>query len=532
MCGLGRSPAVEAGSSDPTPLTFCPYPVLRPFAPPSALASRLEAGAGVLDDQFTPELVERRCRVSRGERRPPAAEPARRLEDACARGGSGRSADAALTSGTPDLAPRRRHGFRRPSRPCRPRPCDARPAGFRSSRCFVKRGQPRIPHLRPPLRRRRIQQDPQWTDSGETAAEIGIAGGGNGWNPLSSTRMLEPCLNILPEAERLLWDRLGEIPSGFVLYGGTALALRLGHRQSAGFEFFSSDPLDGRKLLRKIPYLGNPLRLHEGGNTLTCVLEGNLGVTFLGGLGISRIENPEPAKGPGIPVASVIDIAASKVRAVQARPAAKDYVDIDAILRRGISLDSVLGAARAVFGPSFSPLATLKALAFYGDGNLGTLPASVRSRLTRAVGTVDVERLPVFRPRKDSALQTKPVRDPAMDPDRPEQALLDAASRAVWFQPPEKTLEDPEFFLCHFMAHGGEADLPAVRRAFSDDDFRHALANAPPGTIDTKSWFYWHIALGITPVPKQKIRSFMTEEELAALAFPGFFYDLPDSVYG
>jgi hypothetical protein len=40
-------------------------------------------------------------------------------------------------------------------------------------------------------------------------------------------------MEILPPAQRL----------GFVLYGGTAIALRLGHRSSVDFDFFTADPL-------------------------------------------------------------------------------------------------------------------------------------------------------------------------------------------------------------------------------------------------------------------------------------------------
>ena len=52
--------------------------------------------------------------------------------------------------------------------------------------------------------------------------------------------MFEPRLDILPPAQRRLWNELGSTPPDFVLYGGTALALRLGHRQSEDFDFFSS----------------------------------------------------------------------------------------------------------------------------------------------------------------------------------------------------------------------------------------------------------------------------------------------------
>ena len=36
----------------------------------------------------------------------------------------------------------------------------------------------------------------------------------------------EPRLDILPERQRLLWPELDAVPPGFVLYGGTGLALQ------------------------------------------------------------------------------------------------------------------------------------------------------------------------------------------------------------------------------------------------------------------------------------------------------------------
>lgn len=39
-------------------------------------------------------------------------------------------------------------------------------------------------------------------------------------------------LEILPGLQREFWEEeAGKIPPGWVLYGGTAIALRLGHRQ-------------------------------------------------------------------------------------------------------------------------------------------------------------------------------------------------------------------------------------------------------------------------------------------------------------
>ncbi|MGE5056408.1 MAG: nucleotidyl transferase AbiEii/AbiGii toxin family protein [Acidobacteriota bacterium] len=49
-----------------------------------------------------------------------------------------------------------------------------------------------------------------------------------------------PKVEILPTAQRRLWDELKHTPKDFVLYGGTALALTLAHRTSEDLDFFSN----------------------------------------------------------------------------------------------------------------------------------------------------------------------------------------------------------------------------------------------------------------------------------------------------
>jgi hypothetical protein len=52
---------------------------------------------------------------------------------------------------------------------------------------------------------------------------------------------LEPKLGVLPPAQREIWTSLAPAARlNFVLYGGTAIALHLGHRESLDFDF--SDP--------------------------------------------------------------------------------------------------------------------------------------------------------------------------------------------------------------------------------------------------------------------------------------------------
>jgi len=50
-----------------------------------------------------------------------------------------------------------------------------------------------------------------------------------------SMHKFSPRLEVLPLSQRKLWSELSAVPKEFVLYGGTALALHLGHRDSIDF---------------------------------------------------------------------------------------------------------------------------------------------------------------------------------------------------------------------------------------------------------------------------------------------------------
>jgi hypothetical protein len=69
------------------------------------------------------------------------------------------------------------------------------------------------------------------------------------------TTNFTPRLDILPPPQRRLWDELAAVPTEFVLYGGTAIALHLGQRQSMGFDFFGDRPLDPALLAPAVPFL-------------------------------------------------------------------------------------------------------------------------------------------------------------------------------------------------------------------------------------------------------------------------------------
>ena len=207
-----------------------------------------------------------------------------------------------------------------------------------------------------------------------------------------------PRLDSLPTAQRRLWPELGATPEHFTLYGGTALALRLGHRISVDFDFFSTQPFDPDELAQSVPYLKGAERVQIAPNTLTCRVQRREPVLifFFGGLGLGLVAPPQRPRGSSLAVASLLDIAGTKVAVIQKRAEAKDYLDIDALLQHGLTLPTALAAGRVVCGRSFNPLISLKALSYFAD--VPHLPVAVGQRLLAAVTAVDPADLPTLVP--------------------------------------------------------------------------------------------------------------------------------------
>lgn len=208
-----------------------------------------------------------------------------------------------------------------------------------------------------------------------------------------------PNLDILPNAQRQLWPRLAELPKHFVLYGGTGLALQLGHRESVDFDFFSSRPLDPDRLHKGLDFLAGGEITDKERNTLTVKAPTSSGVvmlSFFGGLRLKCVEKPLVME-PGVRLAGVSDIFGCKCSAVQQRQSLKDLIDICAILDlTRLSLGDGLGFARAIYGEQFNPYVTLRALAY--PPAIEELSAEQRTSLAKAVESVDLAAIPGVAP--------------------------------------------------------------------------------------------------------------------------------------
>jgi len=194
----------------------------------------------------------------------------------------------------------------------------------------------------------------------------------------------KPRMEMLPEAQKQIWPSLGWTKTnGFVLYGGTAIALWCGHRASIDFNFFTDKQLNHTIIHQELQKSGNTANVvQDEKNSLTLFTEpGNVKLSFFGDLGMGRVGAPTQTDDGILSVASPLDLLGTKLKVIMQRAESKDYIDIAQLLREGSSLSQGLGAARSMYGSAFAPAESLRALTFFDDGDLAKVDTKTRQEL-------------------------------------------------------------------------------------------------------------------------------------------------------
>ena len=200
----------------------------------------------------------------------------------------------------------------------------------------------------------------------------------------------------LPPEQKRLWAALRpSVEFGFVLYGGTAISLHLGHRRSVDFDFFHDQPLNKDRIRISFIFMERATVLRDAVDTLTVLVpaerrgrSGGVKVSFFGGLKFGRVGEPSLTRDGVLEVASMDDLLAHKLKVILQRPEKKDYEDIAAMIRAGRSVARGLAAARTLFGKSFQPAAALKAAVYFEGGDLAALSHADRNMLIAAASAV------------------------------------------------------------------------------------------------------------------------------------------------
>ena len=198
--------------------------------------------------------------------------------------------------------------------------------------------------------------------------------------------LFEPRTEILPQAQKEIWPQLAPAADlSFVLYGGTAVTLHLGHRVSIDFDFFRTASLEKAKIEVSFPFARQAQTIQEAENTLVLSVpmpSGPVKVSFFGGLGLGRINDPLRTRDSMLLVASLEDLLATKLKTILDRAEAKDYRDIAAMLSAGVSLEKALAAF--VGNYRRDPVLPLRALGFFKDGDFPSLPKADQDLLRAA----------------------------------------------------------------------------------------------------------------------------------------------------
>ena len=125
--------------------------------------------------------------------------------------------------------------------------------------------------------------------------------------------------------------------------------------------------------------------IQESENTLVVSAQmpaGPVKISFFGDIKIGRVKSPLETRDCVLLVASLEDLLATKLKAILDRAEAKDYHDIAAILSSGVSLERGLGAFAEMYRRD--PVLPLKALGYFKDGDLPSLPNSRQDALRAA----------------------------------------------------------------------------------------------------------------------------------------------------
>jgi hypothetical protein len=135
-----------------------------------------------------------------------------------------------------------------------------------------------------------------------------------------------------------MWELLqklmkDEMLKDYILVGGTALALRLGHRLSIDIDLFTTKDFDPRIMLK---YLQDNYAVQEKGNRL----DNNTVLTFIDDIKVDIITHNYPLLGSvenieGVRMISNEDIGAMKLHAIhQSGDRYKDFVDMYFLLEQ------------------------------------------------------------------------------------------------------------------------------------------------------------------------------------------------------
>ena len=162
----------------------------------------------------------------------------------------------------------------------------------------------------------------------------------------------------------------------FVLVGGTALALQIGHRKSIDLDFFTLEAFDPYLLLADLSADFTPVLLQKSALSLICTIEGiKVGFIQFRYPFIRPIREEE-----GIRMLSLEDIAPMKLDAISGRGSKKDFYDVYFFLQH-FSLEKMFQLYQEKY-PHQTTFHVLRSLVYFEDAEKDPDPLVFDTRIT------------------------------------------------------------------------------------------------------------------------------------------------------
>lgn len=171
-------------------------------------------------------------------------------------------------------------------------------------------------------------------------------------------------LNVLNKNQHEQLDFLKPFKKSFVLVGGTAIAMHIGHRKSIDFDLFKSSPINHQKIKNQLTELGlNYHIMYEDADGIHFLVDGVKWTFFYYPFDIKQFtQNEKYFRCPDL-----LTLAAMKAYAIGRRSKWKDYVDIYFILKNHFTYDEICERADNIFGSAFSKKMFKIQLSYFED---------------------------------------------------------------------------------------------------------------------------------------------------------------------
>lgn len=171
-------------------------------------------------------------------------------------------------------------------------------------------------------------------------------------------------LNILSKEQQALLPFIDQFKKKFILVGGTAIALQIGHRRSIDFDLFCTKPINKASIKKIIAESSFPAQLlFEDGDSIHYLIN-QVKFTFLyypfqikASIAVTK----------HLAMPDLLTLAAMKFYAMGRRAKWKDYVDIYMLIKDHFSIHEVSQLASKLFNGGYSEKLFRQQIIYFED---------------------------------------------------------------------------------------------------------------------------------------------------------------------